>query len=255
MKSLVYNTPELEKFYSSNRIEWKDFYESERNIFERVFGDKNRIGDILDAGCATGGLAQALDDKFGITNYTGIDINSQCIETARRKYSQQKKHHTLKFICGDVVSFELPKKHYENVISLSCVDWNLYPKKGLRTLWNLTEPGGNFIFSARITPGSGSYTLEKSYQLINFGEKTKGPFEKACYIVFNWSDFSSLISEFNPLAIHASGYWGLPSKTSVSPYKKLIFAVFAITKRTNDSTDAIKYLLDLPSELKPLSHE
>ena len=80
-KNISYQTSEISNFYSKNRIKWLDFYDSERKVFEKVgFGEDVSV---LDLGCGCGGLGFALKERFGITNYTGIDINKSAIDVAK----------------------------------------------------------------------------------------------------------------------------------------------------------------------------
>ena len=80
-KNISYQTNEISNFYSKNRIKWLDFYESERKVFETV--GLGKCASVLDLGCGCGGLGFALKERFGITNYTGIDINKTAINIAK----------------------------------------------------------------------------------------------------------------------------------------------------------------------------
>lgn len=56
------------------------------------------------------------------------------------------------------------------------------------------------------------------------------------------------LSGLNPSAIRAFGYWGEPSASAVTPYKRLCFAAFSIRKR-KEGGGALQCSLELPVEI------
>ena len=81
MKNILYTTEKISSYFSENRIRWEEFYPSERNLFESI--NISSSDEVLDIGCGCGGLGLALSEKFGISSYTGIDINSSAIASGR----------------------------------------------------------------------------------------------------------------------------------------------------------------------------
>ena len=80
-RNITYRTKEIAEYFSTNRIKWDQFYDSERNILEQIgISSSHRI---LDIGCGCGGLGLVLKEKFGTTNYTGIEINPSAVESAK----------------------------------------------------------------------------------------------------------------------------------------------------------------------------
>ena len=71
-KNIAYQTDQLSRYFTNHRVSWPQFYESERNIINRLALGAN--DSILVVGC--GGLGLALWDEFGVQKYTGIEINS-----------------------------------------------------------------------------------------------------------------------------------------------------------------------------------
>ena len=63
-KNIKFTTKEISEFYGANRNKWMDFYPSERWVFEKIIDPKKGLGDIIDIGCACGGLYKALSEKF-----------------------------------------------------------------------------------------------------------------------------------------------------------------------------------------------
>ena len=88
MTNIKYKTDQIEKYFSTNRVVWSDLYESEKIIIN----DLTLNGDtqVLDIGCGCGGLGIILRDKFGVKNYTGIEINELAAYSARRMNPEAK---------------------------------------------------------------------------------------------------------------------------------------------------------------------
>src|SRR5664279_792646 len=99
--NIHFQSPEIEDYYSQHRSAWKDFYPSEHFIFERVVRTRATLGPVLDVGGAVGGLGRALHEKFGMADYTCIDINPQAIATAKTR--QESFPFKAEFICDDIV--------------------------------------------------------------------------------------------------------------------------------------------------------
>ena len=120
MKNIKYKSENIAYYFSQNRIKWDDFYLSEREIITSIKPNEN--DKVLDVGCGCGGLGLALNERYNIINYTGIEINSQAVSLAKNKFPQ------LNIIEGDISIIEKKrtlKDEFDIVFSLSCVDWNL----------------------------------------------------------------------------------------------------------------------------------
>lgn len=245
-KNIQYNTKEIVRFFSSNRQKWEEFYPSEKWVMERIVSQTNTLGDILDVGCACGGLGAALSSKFKLDSYTGIDINRDAIDWASMN---QKLAVPAAFIASDILSQELNKR-YDVVFSLSCADWNIETEGIINRCWDMVKPGGYFVISLRITERESVNDIKKSYQYIDFSGSEAEP-EIANYVVFNFKDalamFKALIPI--PLLIGSYGYWGRPSPTAVTPYSRLLFAVFYIKKGQTDSNKGIYCEFNLPIDI------
>jgi SAM-dependent methyltransferase len=244
--NINYRSREISEFYSCNRQTWEQFYPSERRAFKKIAGRSKRVGDLLDVGCACGGLATALMEKFTLTSYAGVDINKGAIEWAIR---ERKLGIPATFINGDIVKLSI-NRDYDTVVSLSCADWNIETNSIINTCWSKVKPGGYFVISLRLTPNKGVNDINKSYQFINFSGTDKKP-EIANYVVFNFKDFLHIAKGLNPAPglIGAYGYWGKPSATAVTPYDRLIFTVFYIKKHLEHKEEEIKLECNLPLEV------
>ncbi|QWD64376.1 bifunctional 2-polyprenyl-6-hydroxyphenol methylase/3-demethylubiquinol 3-O-methyltransferase UbiG [Polynucleobacter sp. MWH-UH2A] len=226
-KNIKYKTKAIENFYSSHRIKWDQFYPSEKAIFESLA--INSDTRILDLGCGCGGLGLALAERFCSESYTGVDISQAAIASAK----QMNPNAT--FISGDILELsdkELPNSAFDIVVSLSCVDWNIEFEKMLSLAWSYVRPGGSLIATFRLTNDfetEPKNSITKSYQYINFDGKMDG--EIAPYVVLNANNLFSRLLSFSPKSVTAHGYWGKPSKSAVTPYKKICFSAFSIQKK------------------------
>lgn len=241
-KNIRYKSKQILEFYRSNRSKWGEFYPSERWVFKKIVSDNKGAGDVLDVGCACGGLGKALCEKFRLKSYTGIDINREAIRWAN---SRQKLTTPSKFIYGDIVKMRLGAR-YDMVVSLGCADWNIETKKIIRRCWENVKPGGYLVISLRLTDKKGVNDIKRSYQYINFSGKEKKP-ETANYVVLNLEDALGILKELksSPCVIGSYGYWGKPSSTASTPFKKIVFSVFYAQKGSN-KIGKIKTEINLP---------
>lgn len=239
-KNIKYESDQIESFYKDHRSKWEDFYPSEHYIFEATGIQSSST--ILDIGCGCGGLGNALRQKYGAVQYTGIDINEKAIETGKVLYPE------FTLLANDILNGEdigLDKASFDVVIALGCIDFNVEFDRMLSAAIEYLKPGGIFISSFRLTDKSSLTALDESFQYINFDGEMSG--EKAPYVVMNYHEMIKKIESFKPCKIHAYGYWGKPSRTAVMPYDQVFFSVFAVTK---GPADQCEYVLDLPDSIK-----
>lgn len=242
MKNITYQTDEIARYFAYNRVAWQQFYDSERRIIEELH--LGRRHSILDVGCGCGGLGMALRDRFEIENYTGVEINRLAAETA------QEMNPKARILCGDILDLSRDALHGERfdvVFSLSCVDWNVLFSDMLAVAWSHVLPGGYLVSTFRLSAEEECTDIERSYQYINFDGKLEG--ERASYVVLNAKALVEQLRGFDPSEINAYGYWGAPSSTAVTPYKRLCFAAFAVRKRASGDVTSLSHRLDLPVEI------
>ena len=217
------------------------FYPSERKLFESIGLSSEKA--VLDIGCGCGGLGLALNERFGISSYTGVDINSAAITKGRELNS------SAILIAGDILDETdalLNGQSFDLVCSLSCIDWNVQFSEMLLAAWKHVKPGGKFVATFRLCLGKGSSGLKDSYQYINYEGKKEG--EVAAYVVLNIKSFMTILKQLNPSEIKGTGYWGTPSPSAVTPYQSLCFAAFSITKWDDMDLGDVYIDLDLPEE-------
>jgi 2-polyprenyl-3-methyl-5-hydroxy-6-metoxy-1,4-benzoquinol methylase len=244
MKNIHYRTDEIGKFYSKHRICWDDFYPSERWIFERVAGSELDLGRVLDAGCAVGGLGEALAEKFSMSEYVGVDINPQAIEKARRKRYQNATFNR-RFECGDITEMDrLEPGGFDTVFSLGCVDWNLCTEEIISACWKYVREGGHFVLTLRLSPKPSILNMSESYQYIYFEDipsKSNKALERAPYVVLNVNDALSILCGLTPRPekLTTYGYWGQPSKSARTQYSSVVFAALSLKKGKVESEETM----------------
>ncbi len=241
-QNIAYQTDQLARHFSRNRIRWSQFYESERAIVGQL--NLGPGSTVLDIGCGCGGLGLALLEKFGVGNYTGVEINPLAAEAGKAINSRAR------ILCGDILELnrsELLNRHFDVVFSLSCVDWNVQFADMLAAAWDRVVPGGHLVATFRLTVGKGCNDIGRSYQFINFDGIRMG--ERAAYVVLNAGDLIRQFTQFNAVDIRAFGYWGSPSATAVTPFDRLCFSAFSVRKRTKE-TEEPRFDLQLPAEIR-----
>jgi SAM-dependent methyltransferase len=244
-RNINYRTDELVKYFAHNRIAWEQFYESERVIIGQLNLDRHRA--VLDIGCGCGGLGLTLRDRFGVRNYTGVEINPQAAAVGR------SLNPDARILSGDILEVgagELRGSEFDAVFSLSCVDWNVCFDEMLVAAWSFVVPGGHLVATFRLTDGPGCNDLGRSYQYINYDGIREG--ERAPYVVVNAHELLRRLSDFHPSEIRGFGYWGAPSKTAVTPYDRLCFSAFSIRKPSGPA-EGSRIDLKLPEEIRGIA--
>jgi SAM-dependent methyltransferase len=241
-RNIAYQTDELVRYFSRNRITWSQFYESERLILDELSLDEHKA--VLDIGCGCGGLGLALRERYGVRRYTGVDINPLVAAAAGTM------NRDAEIFCGDILqlhSSALHARQFDVVFSLSCVDWNVEFSDMLAAAWSHVQPGGHLVATFRLTDGPGCIDMAQSFQYINFDGVREG--ERAAYVVLNAKQLMQKLRHFDSSEISGYGYWGAPSATAVTPYERLCFGAFAIRKAIR-AGESPRLDLRLPAEIR-----
>jgi len=245
-KNIEYKSREIPLYYSCNRSRWADFYPSERWVFSKLALEQRSLGNVLDVGCACGGLGAALCERFQLSSYTGVDIHREAIAWARL---ERRLPVPATFLAGDILELNL-EDTFDLVVSLSCADWNIEVQRIMNACWARVKAEGHFVISLRLTTGSGVNDIKSSYQYINFSGQERNA-EVANYVVFNLPEVLGLMQALQPapILIGAYGYWGKPAATAVTPFTRLVFAVFYLRKGTGPEHAGIAGEFLLPLEM------
>jgi SAM-dependent methyltransferase len=242
-ENIEYKSPEIERFYREHRTRWDHFYESERIVFERLGFDETT--SVLDIGCGCGGLGLALRERFGVTRYTGIEINRQAAEAASAVCPWGR------FLAADILApppGALQTAAFDVVVSLGCIDWNVRFEDMLASAFAYVRKGGHFVSSFRLTRGESQVDMRQSFQYINFDGKQEG--EIAPYVVLSTADLLARLTALEPERIGGFGYWGRPSPTAVTPCSEVGFVVVAVRKGEAPTQRPV-IDLDVPADLLP----
>jgi len=240
--NIAYRTDQLARYFAQNRVSWEQFYLSERTVIDQLQLDPHHT--VLDVGCGCGGLGLSLRNRFGIVNYTGVEINTLAANAGRALNPEAQ------ILCGDILDLSksaLNEKCFHVVFSLSCVDWNIRCDDMLTAVWKHVAPGGYLVATFRLTVEAGCSDFGRSYQYINYDGRLEG--ERAPYVVINIAVLMRQLAGFDPSEILAHGYWGKPSPTAITPYARLCFAAFAIRKRKVGDERAVCIKLNVPEEI------
>lgn len=104
-------------------------------------------GRILDMACGTGYGTDVLAAAPGVTIVTGVDIDEDAINYAKKTYRNNK----IAFFQKDFFSF-LDDKLFDTIVSLETIEHINNPTRGIQHLLSLLKPGGRLIISAPVTP-------------------------------------------------------------------------------------------------------
>lgn len=237
--NIHYKSQGLVEQFTNNRFQWDDFYRSERVMIDRVMTHYQEPVRVFDAECGAGGLGAALEGKYEMAYYCGVDINNDMIRWAKENNRLNTPH---EFICADVGDFET-NKVYDIVFSLSCIDYNIDVEKMLEQCWRKVAEEGYLIASIRLTDQASINDISKAYQYLNRDDEET---EYANYVIFSLPDILSIFRQLQnaPDIVECYGYWHTPSETAVVPYKRLCMSVFAIHKPKKRGQSIVK--LELP---------
>jgi SAM-dependent methyltransferase len=246
-----YKSPGLSAFYSSHRLRYSDFYPSERAAFESL--DLGPETTILDIGCACGGLGLALNEHFGCTDYTGLEIHAEAARIGHRHVSTFGG----RVVGGDVLEAARLltandcASSFDLVVSLSALDWNLRVASNVRAAWALVRDGGHLLMSVRLHPDTCLLDLHTSYQPTT--PEASEAVEIAPYVVMAVPSAMQFAAELGAAQVTVFGHVGRPSSTAVTTVDECIFAVAVMAK--DSSSASTIFDIRSPAELVDVVHE
>lgn len=98
-----------------------------------------RDGDaILDVGCGTGALDQAVLGRAPTSHVTGIDLSAQYVARARASLPGDR----ASFEVGDAQALRFADRTFDRTLSLLVLNFVPEPGKALREMIRVTRPGG-----------------------------------------------------------------------------------------------------------------
>ncbi|OGX04584.1 MAG: hypothetical protein A3G87_06055 [Omnitrophica bacterium RIFCSPLOWO2_12_FULL_50_11] len=209
--------PELVRFYSQHRSRPEDLYPSERRFLPWL---ARQATSVLDTGCAAGGFIHIWRFYHPNVEYTGIDISSALIETARRLHPNE-----LFFRANVSEVTGLPDRYASVVQALSWLHWDLDYVKAITQLWRLAD---RYLFMDVRLSARRNFNLRCRQKLAFVGPwdgESMTP-----YLILGWPPFARLLLGLKPRTILGYGYWGKPAETVVGVDEEICFAVFVLEK-------------------------
>lgn len=94
-------------------------------------------GRVLDVGCGTGSLVQAVANVARSSEIVGIDPSRPFIEYCRQRFSDPR----ITFDCGDGMNLPYPDACFDQTISLLVLQFIPQPEKAAREMLRVTRPG------------------------------------------------------------------------------------------------------------------
>ena len=177
-----------------------------------------RDGDsVLDVGCGTGSLVQAVADKTGRSRVVGIDPAEPFIEYARSRFSDPR----ISFERGS--AFELPHEDasFDACLSLLVLMLIPTPEKAVREMSRVTRPGGTVAACTSAAGGSVSRTLWEEAVDSAANVERQGYFNRKGQLAELWQatglkDVEETVLEFDTNFSSFDDYW-LPFLAGVGP--------------------------------------
>src|SRR5688572_9307156 len=99
--------------------------------------------DILEVGCGTGWLCEAL---LGFGRVTGVDLSRQCLEEAGRRLPDAT------FIAGDFMRLDLPERAYDMICALEVLAHVADQPAFIAKLARLLKPNGLLMLATQNKP-------------------------------------------------------------------------------------------------------
>lgn len=206
--------------YATHRCRLSDIYPSERYFLDDAI--LNAVS-VIDIGCAAGGFSQALREIKPDIAYTGVDVTSAMIESARNQFLEEK----FQVIDGRKLPF--PDDHFDVAICYGVLHMTMDWRELLAEGWRVCRKA--LLFDLRLTESEGVCDAKISYQKLAFGsdwdEESTAP-----YIILNHKDALSVLGSLTPAfsSMQVYGYYNTISGNTVSPYRDVCMSAFCLQK-------------------------
>jgi hypothetical protein len=222
------NNEKSKRYIDGSRSNETDFEKSLIEIFNDI--DFNGLS-ILDAGCASGGMYNILNNKFSNIFYTGIDLDKKCIDFATDKYPDGN------FKVGNFLDDQCENRSFDVVIIWG---WAYMVSKWKELILKATKISRKYvIFDLRLrVAGNTVIDNDLSYQYYYTTKKRNH------YIVHNIYEVLAFlqIAEHSLKEIKVN-IFSIPGKTSAIlplPIKDISIGSFTLIKLTTSEESKIK---------------
>ena len=225
---------DLIAFFSSSRNRPEDLYPSERRFLPWLADQANQV---LDVGCAAGGFSNVWRHYRSDVDYTGIDVSSELIATARAAHPS----HT--FLVGDCAEgLPFADEGFAIVQALGWLHWEPRYEAALRELWRLAA---RYCFIDVRLRETGRPTI-RGQQRVAYTKEWDG-LTVTPYIAVEWMEFARLLASLRPRRIYSHGYWGSPANTVTGVDARVCFSTFVLEKTSPEDNGCV-VCIDSPLE-------
>ena len=122
------------------------------------FSQFRDAGSVLDVGCGTGALVEAMAGRTSASTIVGIDPSQPFIDYARQRFPDPR----FSFDCGDGMALPYPDTSFDCALSLLVFQFIPQPVKAANEMRRVTHPGGT-IGACVWDSGSGGLEMAKIF--------------------------------------------------------------------------------------------
>jgi SAM-dependent methyltransferase len=112
---------------------------------------------VLDVGCGTGNLAQAVAGAARVQSVHGVDLSAAYIEGARAA----NRHPHVTFSVGDACALDLPGGSFDRVLSLLVLHFVPEPERAIAEMRRVAKPGA--LVSAAVWDARGGFVATRMF--------------------------------------------------------------------------------------------
>lgn len=221
----VWSHPGSLRFFQAHRNDPRDLYLSERLFLPAVLP---LVDSCLDVGCAAGGFSRIMKTFNPRLAYTGVDINEEFVEIARRAYPDSR------FEVGDGIRFATPPDSFELVFVGGMLHLNSRYREIVRACY--AQSSRVLLCDFRVTRGPGVIGSSR----LDF-EGDGGVGGDLPYIVVNLDELIELFRVLTPApgTLTIRGYRHPVSPTARGVPPEVIMAYVLADKRSEGGPTAV----------------
>ncbi len=112
---------------------------------------------VLDAGCGTGSIADALPRRCRVVRLLGVDMSPAYIAHAARRNTDAR----IAFEVGDVCALELPERSFDRVMSLLVLHFVPNTRQAVAEMRRVAKPGA--VVAAAVWDARGGFVANRMF--------------------------------------------------------------------------------------------
>lgn len=116
------------------------------------------VGRVLDVGCGTGALVDAVAGRTSASAIVGIDLSPPFIDHARQRFPDPR----FRFDCGDGMALPYPDTSFDCALSLLVFQFIPKPITAANEMRRVTHPGGT-VGACVWDSGGGGFEMSKIF--------------------------------------------------------------------------------------------